>query len=144
MASAAVYDEAVARFAEGGLDWENDEVRVMLLTGSYVPQQGQHTDRSDVARFEVASSGTYQRGGSVLPDRVVERDRSGRVQLLAGGVEFRDFTGEFRYAVTVQEGGLLVGFTDFGDQSARNASVSIEYTDGVCDFDVVRASERVA
>jgi hypothetical protein len=140
VASAAVYDSAVRRFTERAVDWESDEFRVLLVRPDYVPQQQRDATRDNVRRFEAAPAGTYERGGLPLEDRVIEQEL-GVIRLQAGSVECERFTGVFRFAVIYQPGGgeWLVAYTDFGDQAARNATVSINYGAGVCEFEVVPA-----
>jgi hypothetical protein len=140
MASAAVYDSAVRRFTERAVDWESDEFKVLLLRPDYVPQQQSDATRDDVRRFEVDPSGTYERGGLPLQDRVIEQE-FGLIRLQAGSVKCERFTGVFRFVVIYQPGGgeWLVAYTDFGDQAARNATVSVSYGAGVCEFEVMPA-----
>lgn len=130
--SAAIYSHAIGL----GIDatWETDDIRAMLVTDEYKPNQVRHSRRRDVNFAEVVPSGTYKAGGAPLPGRKVERDGEHLVStLLKGGtVSWSGFTGSFRYAVVYRAGGTagqdaLIGFSDLGAQTVVNARVTVEY-----------------
>jgi hypothetical protein len=135
MSDAFMYDNAVAMFTRGELDWPRDSIRLMLVTGDYQPSQASDVSLKDVRRFEVDASGTYQRGGAALADRDVARSEAGNdIRLLGGTVRFGGFTGQFRYAIVYQANGSpeldrLVTCSDLGRQEASNARVTVEYGD---------------
>jgi hypothetical protein len=139
-----MYDNAVALFARGELDWENDEIRMILATDRYQPSQTGDLTRDDLREHEVAATGTYQKGGMLLRQRTVSRGVPNEVRLHGGMVTWYGFTGEFRYAVLVQARGgedRLIAYADLGNQQATNARVSVEYdpTEGVAAFTVAPA-----
>lgn len=134
-----MYDDAVADFARGELDWERDDIRVCLVTDDYTPSQSSDGTYADLRRFEVPATGSYRAGGQELTGRLVERSElGGSVRLMGGSVAWRGFTGQFRYAVVCRAGddGRLVAYTDLGRQEASNARVVLEYDrdGGVAEF----------
>ncbi len=131
--SAVMYDEAVARFARGELDWENADVRVALVDGRYQPSQSRDATREATRDYEVK--------GVTLPlrDRAVERGLGNDVKLMGGRVHWTGFTGEFRYAVLYDSvGDSLIAYADLGEQRATNSNVLLEYDreGGVATFTV--------
>ena len=127
--SAYAYDETIGAFARGELDWEQDLFKVMLVTDEYQPEQAQDATTSDLRAFEVPETGTYVRGGAVLPGRFVTRGETGSTRLDAGNVDFENMTAEFRYAIVYHaKTGRLVSYTDFRrSQVVDNARVLLEY-----------------
>lgn len=138
-----MYDSAVADFARGELDWERDPVKVLLVSGEYMPSQAQDATRADLRGTEIPATGSYKPGGKSLPGReVVRSELGGDVRLLGGSVEWTGMTAEFRYAVVVcSKGDRLVAYTDLGRQVASNARVVLEYDrdGGVAEFTVLAA-----
>ena len=138
-----MYDETVVLFAQGKLDWVNDTYKVLLATDRYVPSQATDRTRRDIGSSEVAAAGSYKPGGAILRGRSIDRTGFNTVSLSGGTVEWRDFTGEFRYAVIYQDNGAvtddrLIAYTDLGRQQATNARVMLEYDrdGGVAEFAV--------
>lgn len=132
-----MYDSAVAAFAAGGLRWEGDDVRVMLVTGDYEPDQALHTTVDEVSRFEVEPTGTYVRGGTSVAGRMVARaEFGGEIRLRASSVSWSDLTAEFQYAVLyARDSGQLVAYSDMGAQRVSGAAVTVSYgKDGVAAF----------
>lgn len=129
-----MYDNAIGLFTRGQLDWENTEVRVMLLTDDYEPSQAKDQTLDGLRKYEVTTSGTYKTGGHLLGDRQVLRGHANEILLTGGQVEWTGFTGSFRYAVLRDDNGNLLAYADLGPQSATNTTVGLEYRDGVATF----------
>jgi len=145
MATAAMYVPGVQHFANGAIDWDTDTIKVMLVTGSYTPDQDAHDFRNDLGANEVAASGTYVAGGATIGSRSLSIDAaSNEVRLIGADVQWTGFTGAFRYAVVYKaRGGAssadeLIAYSDLGAQSVTNATVTLDYdqTNGVCKFTV--------
>lgn len=133
-----MYDHGVELIVRGELDWENEPVRVLLVTPDYVPSQADDTTVADsIGLRELRSNGTYERGGAVLEGRTVESGTvPGAIVLHGGTVEWR-LTGEFRYAVLATSDGHLVAYSDLGYQHVTDAPVRITYPEhGVALFNV--------
>jgi hypothetical protein len=132
MSDGVVYAEFIAEFTRQQVNWQDDPMQVMLLSGDYTPDMWQDTDAAKIARsYEIAPTGTYTAGGTDLPGRSVENDFPGPVRLEAGTVTWNDVTGSFRYsAVYRTSDGLLVGYMDHGRQTVKDATISIDFSDG--------------
>lgn len=74
MAQAAMYGKGVQHFANGAVDWDTDTIKVMLVTGSYTPDQDAHDFRDDLGANEVAASGSYVAGGATIGSRSLSYD----------------------------------------------------------------------
>jgi len=132
MGGTFAYDRGTALLTRGDVDWEHDDVRVMLLGWGYLPDQENHLYVADVARYEVAPSGTYTRGGTPLEGRW-RLDNGPDIDVGATGtVEYADFTGKFRFAVVYRasDGALLV-YADHGKQQVTRGQVVVEFKDGI-------------
>ncbi len=137
--TASVYDSFLTGYFQRSVDWVQDEFRVVLVGGDYIPDTMADRTRADLGDHELGTVPGYERGGRTLRARTIESADPG-VLFTAGDVVFTGFTGSFRYAVVCQSGptrstDMLVSYADMGDQTIVNARVVLSYsTDGVCLF----------
>jgi hypothetical protein len=140
-----MYVKGVQHFTDGRVDWDTDVIKVLLLTGSYTPDQDLHDFRDDLGANEVAASGSYVAGGATVGTRSIVTDGpTNEVRLIGADVQWTGFTGAYRYAVIYKSRGgaasadELIAYSDLGAQSVTNATVTLDYdqTNGMCKFTV--------
>lgn len=111
-----------------GIDWMNDQIRVALLDGSYLPDQDAHKVVADLAGE--LSGGGYARV-TLAGKSTVYDGPSNTLTLTAADLVFPALTGTFRFAVIFADTGSadtspLVGYTDFGqDVEALTQDVTL-------------------
>lgn len=69
-----IYNSFKRDIMNGSIDLDTDDIKVMLVTSSYTPDQDTHTKRSDITN-EVAGTG-YTAGGASLSGKVVSVDNT--------------------------------------------------------------------
>ena len=69
-ASTTVYSCAPQFFGDGTMDWNSDQINVMLVQSTYVFNQTSHAQLSDVSAFEVANGNGYVTGGTTCAGTV--------------------------------------------------------------------------
>lgn len=127
--AAFAYDVAAVDLASGALRWADDDIRVVLVSGRYVPGQSADRSRSDLQSFEVSEP-------MRMLGRKVDDSGPGRISLRASNLRWPRFSGEFRYAVVFNAtSGNLVAYSDLGPQNMSNAAVALSYPEGaVCEL----------
>lgn len=80
---AAIYNSAKAALALGQIDWENDDIRVLLVTSSYTPDIDAHDFVNDITNE--LSGGEYVRKALDGLD-VVQNNTDDRAELEANNV----------------------------------------------------------
>lgn len=124
-----MYDRGADLLATERLDWENDDIRVALVTDAYTFDQERDETLADIAAYEVAPSGTYERGGSPVTGRYVVRgelphDRAGFAD---PEIRWEGFTGAFNYLVCYRATqGDLIAVCDVGPQQMTRGTVAID------------------
>lgn len=116
------------------IDWDSDDIRVALLTATYVPNQDAHDYLEDVVGNEVTGTG-YTAGGVALTTRTAVYDAASNVLVLdADDVSWANSTITARYAVIYDNTPAtnatkpLIGYVDFGsDQSSTNGAFNITW-----------------
>jgi len=98
------------------IDYVTDDIKIMLCTDSYVPNQDTDEYKSDVTN-EISISG-YTSGGKILTSKSITYN-SKITTLISGDVVWTLLTGEFRYAVIYCDTGVastsaLISYIDFG------------------------------
>ncbi|WP_280481593.1 hypothetical protein [Nocardia cyriacigeorgica] len=118
-ATAKLYGLALKSFVDKGIDWDTDDIRVMLCTSSYVPNQDTHQFKSDVTG-EVTGTG-YTAGGAALTGRTaVYSAGTNTLTMDANDVSWPNSTISARYAVLYNASPAtdatrqLIGYVDFG------------------------------
>ena len=115
------------------VDWENDTIKVALVTSTYTPAQDTHDFWDDVSANEASGTG-YTAGGETLGSKTITYDAAtNEVRMDAGDVQWSSATITARYAVTYKDTGdaatsPLVGYIDFAtDQSSSNGNFNLTF-----------------
>lgn len=134
MATSKAYGNVVKAVFNKELDWDSDDIRVMLLSNAYTPNQDTHDYLDDVQAFEVTGTG-YTAGGSALTGKTSTYDAANNVLVLdAADVTWANSTITARYAVLYDNSGAaaaskpLIGYVDLvSDQASINGNFTIEW-----------------
>ncbi len=111
------YNSFVTGLNRGQFDWVRDQFNVWLVGGEYEPSPT-HMTRADLGGFELGDA-------QPLRDRAVDE-----FGVTASSVDWYGFTGTFRYAVICRDQDLVM-VTDLGEQTFTDATVSLNFSDGV-------------
>ena len=102
-----------------GFDFENDDIRLMLLSDDYTPDQENHVTLEDVEAYEISGDG-YSSGGAELSNASIDyNEEDDKVYFSADNVSWDSATFTFRWGViynNTEDGNLnknLIGFLDF-------------------------------
>ena len=128
-----MYGQALAAALNKEIDWDSDDIRVMLTSAAYAPNQDSHRYLSDVTG-EVTGAG-YTAGGAALAGKTLTYDAATNVVVLdANDVTFANSTLTARYAVIYDNTPAtaatkpLLGYVDFvSDQSSTNGNFTITW-----------------
>lgn len=127
MATSKAYGNVAKAVFNKELDWDSDDIRVMLVSSSYTPNQDTHDYLDDVQAFEVNGTG-YTAGGIALATKTSTYDAANNVLVLdAADVTWASSTITARYAVVYNNTGAnaaakpLVGYVDLVSDQASNA-----------------------
>ena len=128
-----VYNSFKRDVLNGTINLAADNIYVMLVTSTYVPDQDLHTKRSDITN-EVSGTG-YTAGGQALATKVVSVDNTGNRGFLdADDSIWANSTITARAAVLYKNrGGLasadeLIGYVDFAsDFISTNGNFTINW-----------------
>ena len=117
------------------VDYDADTIKLMLVTGTYTPNQGTHATRSDLGANEASGGTGYPAGGFTLASKTtglssltLNWDAADISQAITGG------PFAFRYGVYYKSTGgaastdALLGYVDFGAQSVTDATINITQT----------------
>lgn len=135
------YYKGMQGIYEATIDVLTDDIRIALLTASYLPNQTTHEFFSDVSTNEVAS---VDYASVLLTNKSIVSDDVTMTSILHAD-DIEDWaTAKFkrvRYAVIYKDTGVeatspLIALIDFG--GTRNAPITIRFPDGVFGF---RSSE---
>lgn len=134
MATSKAYGNLAKAMINKEVDWDTDDVRVMLVGSSYTPNQDTHDYLDDVQAYEVTGTG-YTAGGAALTGKTVTYDAANNVLVLdAADVTWANSTITARYAVVYDNTGgsaaakPLIGFVDLvSDQASNNGNFTIEW-----------------
>jgi len=128
--TATVYGSAIKSLGEGLFDFTVDELKVMLTSASYTPDQDAHQYKSDVTD-EITGTG-YTAGGLALAGIAWTYNATdNRMELTADPSTWDDATFTARYAVVYKNnGGIaatspLLSYLDFG---ADRSPAAIPFT----------------
>ncbi len=142
MATATVYTNAIAAFANKELDWDTDNFSALLLKDTYTVNQNSHEFVTDVISGNEVSGGSYVR--VALAGKTIS-EGTGVVKLLADDVVFASMTATaVRYLVVYRNTGTdatskLICVIQFDSNIAPTAqSVTFNLsTDGLINFTLV-------
>jgi hypothetical protein len=132
------YGLAFTQMGNKEIDFDDDNVKVMLTTSSYTPDQDTHNYKDDVTN-EVVGSG-YTAGGSVLQNPAMAYATATNVwNFDADNVTWANSSITARYAVVYwNDGGTaasspLISYVDFGqDETSSSGDFTISWhTDGI-------------
>jgi hypothetical protein len=114
------------------IDWDTNDIKVMLCTSSYTPDQDAHNYKDDVTN-EVEGTG-YTAGGATLGTKTIDYTAGTNVTKLdAADVTWSESTITARYAVIYADTGTagtspLLGYIDFGeDKSSASGNFTITW-----------------
>src|SRR5690349_21468045 len=94
-----VYGNAIKAAFNKEVDWDSDTIKVMLVSGSYTPNQDSHDYVDDVRANEVTGAG-YTAGGATLASKTATYDAgTNTVKFDAADVSWANSTITARYAV---------------------------------------------
>jgi hypothetical protein len=120
------------------VDWDTDDIKVMLLTSPASPDQDTHDYIDDLNANEVVGTG-YTAGGATLASKTIGYTAGTNVTKFdAADVTWSSSTITARYAVLYVDTGTpatsaLIGYTDFGeDKSSESGNFTIQWdADGI-------------
>lgn len=118
--------------ANGRIDWDNDTIKVMLVTSSYVPNFDTHNFADDITN-EVVGTG-YTAGGATIAGVLITLDTvNDRVDTDATDTSWTSSTITARGAVIYKSTGTastspLFAYLDFGsDQISSAGTLTIQW-----------------
>lgn len=128
--SAKPYGQMIMKALSKEIDWLNDEIKIMLCTSSYVPNQDTHVYLSHITG-EVAAGNGYTTGGIVLSGKTMTyNDATNTTILDCNDVAWLTSSITARYAVVYDntpataEAKPLLALVDFGE---NKTSISDEF-----------------
>lgn len=139
--ASVIYNNFKQRLMTGEVDFDNDEIWIMLLTNAYTANIDTHNTLGDVASFEVSGAG-YVAGGTVVTGVTVMINLSTDKAILdANDVTWADSTITVRYCTLYKRSGVtdtswLVATFDFGsDKSSSSGDFTVQWNaSGIIDL----------
>lgn len=133
MASKA-YGQFIGKALNKEIDWDTDDIKVMLVGSSYSPNQDTHDYLDDVVGNQVSGTG-YTAGGVSLTGKTNTYDAATNTIVLdAADVTWPNSTVTARYAVIYNNSGAsnatkpLIAYVDFvSDQSSTAGNFTITW-----------------
>lgn len=134
-----IYGNLPMKLGNKEIDLDTDDIKIMLCTSSYVPNQDTHIYKSSITN-EVANGNGYTTGGISLANKALSYDAGTNVTKFdADDVSWTTSTITARYAVIYDNTPAtdaeksLIAYIDFGtDQSSSNGTFSIAFnTSGI-------------
>jgi hypothetical protein len=117
-----VYNSFLTGLNRAEFDWVLDDYSVWLVDAQYEFDPA-HTTRADLGGFELNDV-------QPLRGRTVDGLEPVGTRLSANNVDWYGLTGSLRYAV-ICRGQDLVACADLGEQTFTDATVSLNFNDGV-------------
>lgn len=120
-----VYNSAKTDFFKGTVDYQNDTIKVALVTSAYTPNADTHADFADITN-EVSGTG-YTAGGKTLANQSVAQDNTNdKAKYDADNVTWASSTITARGAVIYKSTGVastspLICYVDFGTDKSSSA-----------------------
>lgn len=132
--SAKMYGSFLQKALNKEIDWDTDDIKVMLLANTYVAAQDTHDYLDDVVANEVSGTG-YTAGGVSLGTKTMTYDgATNKITLDAADVSWSSSTITARFAViydntpSTNATKPLLGYVDFGqDESSSNGTFTIAW-----------------
>jgi hypothetical protein len=129
--SANLYGLAFVSAFNKLIDFDTDDIKVMLCTSAYVPAQDTHQFKSSVTN-EVTGTGYTAGGATLTTESITYTAGTNTLKLDADDVSWAGSTITARYAIIYDNTGAsdaarpLIGYVDFGaDVSSTAATFSI-------------------
>lgn len=134
MATSKMYLNAIRAVWNKQVDWDTDDIRVMLVSSAYTPNQDTHDFLDDVTSYEVSGTG-YTAGGLSLQNKSVTVDAANNVVVLdADDATWANSTITARYAVVYNNTGAsaaakpLISYLDLlSDQASNSGNFTITW-----------------
>lgn len=131
------YNYGKGEFAKGNIDWENDTIKIALVTSSYTPDKDADENFDDVTN-EVSGTG-YTAGGNALANTsVTVDDTNDLAKLDADNEVWSNSTITARGAVIYKDSGVdstspLICYLDFTeDKTSSSGDFTVEFdSDGI-------------
>lgn len=124
------YGKAAQAVATKKIDLVNDDIKVMLVTSAYVPNQDTHGTKADVTG-EVSGTGYTAGGKSLTGKTLTQNAATNRWVWDADDITWPNASVTFRYAVLYDDSDVnkpLIGYVDFEtNQSATNQDLSLRW-----------------
>jgi len=120
----SVYNSYKKNVFNGGIDLENDTIRMALMTSAYSPDVDAEQYYSDVTAFEVSTGGGYVTSGTVMTGKVVSADNTNDKAVFdADDVVYAASTISARGALIFKDTGdsttsPLICWSDFGSNKS--------------------------
>jgi len=134
-----VYGNAIKASWNKEIDWDSDNIKVMLLTSAYTPNQDGHDYLDDVVAYQVTGTG-YTAGGAVLTGKTLTYDAATNTwKFDANDTTWAGSTVTARYAVVYDDSGAtdaqkaLICYMDFTtDRASSNGEFVVRWSaDGI-------------
>lgn len=128
--ASAIYNNYKESMLNGGIDLENDTIKVALCTSSYTPDIDADEFYDDIDN-EVANGSGYTTGGETISNPAVTQDDvNDQAVFTADATTWTSSTITARYAVIYKDTGTastspLIGYIDFAEDKS---SVSGDFT----------------
>lgn len=124
-----LYNQLKADMLQADVDFENDTIKVALLTDANTPS-ADHDFFSDVSANEVSGTGYTARGATLASETVTQDETNDRDVFGAADVSWASSSIMARYAVVYKDTGMagtspLIALIDFG---SNYTSVSAAFT----------------
>lgn len=134
MAASKAYINVMKALWNKQVDFDSDDIKVLLVSSSYTPNQDTHDFLDDVTAFEVTGTG-YTAGGQALANKTVTLDAANNVLILdADNVTWPSSTITARYAIVYNNTGAgasskpLISYIDLvSDQASSNGNFTVEW-----------------
>ena len=131
--ASVIYNNFKQRLMTGEVDFDNDQIYVMLLTNAYTSDIDTHANISSVASYEVSGAG-YVTGGTMLTGVTVMLSLSTDKAVLDGNdITWANSTLTVRYCTLYKRSGVtntswLIATFDFGsDKSSSSGDFTIQW-----------------
>lgn len=134
MATSKAYGNLAKAIFNKEVDYDSDDIKVMLVGSAYTPNQDTHDYLDDVRAFEITGTG-YTANGASLTGKTVTYDPTNNVLVLdAADVTWANSTITARYAVVYDNtpsgdaAKPLIGYVDLvSDQASNAGNFTIEW-----------------
>lgn len=130
----AIYNNFKGQIGNGSIDWDNDVIKIALVTSAYTPDIDAHTDFATHITGEVVGTG-YTAGGATLAGNAVTVDNAlDLAKYSANSITWTASTITARGAVVYHSvSGDLICYVDFvSDQSSTAGDFTINWhTNGI-------------